>query len=558
MSELPRRDPAPFRRGAVILSVVHAVAAVFFLVPGYLSPDSVAVYAWLRSIVFDRDLVFFNEWSGMKLVVDGVTMFKEITPVGALANHWWVGTSMLSAPAYLVAHGLAAIGPSTPNGMSGIYAFVLAWTTVAFGTVASIIALRTARCGDAAGQNRMLLALALVWAGSPLVYYEFRLPLGTHLAGALAVAAGCWYLIRAADDDDGVAAFIAGLWLGLAVAARLQHVVLAPAVLAYLVMRRRPRLLLYATGGSLLPIAVQGLAWLAVYGHPLGPLVSGASHAGSTWMPFTRSAMGAVLVSSWHGLFSWSPLLVAAVAGWIVSLRGARRAEAWLFLLMFAGEWVANGFFDRYFWGGLSFGGRRFIDLAAPFAVGVYWCLLRWPRATVVLGAPAAAWNLALAAAATVGTLDLSRDLAPADLFTAVRAVELRSLADALAAAPSLGVPGARLSAAAFAIVAATTAVAAIAIRRRRAHAFVVTAFVVLCAVTVAAVIPRTWRTAVEWQRLTGIDVARSSRVGPLLDERSLLTREWEHLRRTNRLDEARKTENDLAAVERALSGDSR
>lgn len=547
---------APFRRGVAVVAIVHAILGVFLLVPGYVRPDSVAIYSWLRSIVFDRDLVFFNEWAGMGLIVDGVTMFKEITPVGALANHWWVGTSMLSAPAYLVAHGFARLAPSAQNGMSGIYAFVLAWASVAFGVVASVFALRMARCADGRAQNRMLLALALVWAGSPLVYYEFRLPLGTHLAGALAVAAGCWFMIRAADDDDAIAAFIAGLWLGLAVAARLQHVVLAPAVLAYLLIRRRPRLLIAGTIGSLLPIVVQGLAWFAVYGHPLGPLVTGASHAGSTWMPFTRSAMGAVLFSSWHGLFSWSPVLIAAVVGWIVALRGERHAEAWMFLLMFAGEWVANGLFDRYFWGGLSFGARRFIDLAAPFAVGVYWCLLRWPRATLVFGAPAVAWNLLLAAAATVTTLDLSRDLAPADLFAAVGAVEPRALLEALAATPSLEPRGLALSAGAMAIVAMTTAIIALLIRRRRVHALVLSAFVVLCAAAVAAVIPRTWENAAEWQRLTGVDAVRSSRVGPLLDERGLLTREWEYLRRTGRLDEAAKTQADLAAVERALAGD--
>ena len=47
---------------------------------------------------------------------------------------------------------------------------------------------------------------------------------------------------------------------------------------------------------------------------------------------------------------------------------------------MFVGEWIANGTLDRYFWGGMSFGGRRFVDVTKPAGLATN------PRETKTLG----------------------------------------------------------------------------------------------------------------------------------------------------------------------------
>src|SRR5207247_7775996 len=99
-----------------------------FLAPGYVRPDSVAVFAYLRSAVLDGDFAFFNEWAAMGLVCGGITLFAEVTPAGALDNHWWIGTSILSAPSYLAAHLIGGPG----DGFFGLYATVLAVSNVAF------------------------------------------------------------------------------------------------------------------------------------------------------------------------------------------------------------------------------------------------------------------------------------------------------------------------------------------------------------------------------------------------------------------------------------------
>src|ERR1700759_5799216 len=130
------------RRSAAWLVALHALAGFLFLSPGWIRPDSVGVYAWLRSAVFDRDLLFFNEWHAFGMIGNGVTFFKEVTPYGTLADHWWIGTSLLSAPAYLIVRAASALAGWAGDGFGGAYSLLLAWSSVGFGWLTLVIAHR--------------------------------------------------------------------------------------------------------------------------------------------------------------------------------------------------------------------------------------------------------------------------------------------------------------------------------------------------------------------------------------------------------------------------------
>src|SRR3981081_2388634 len=106
------------RSATLIIAAAHVLCGIVFLSPGYVRPDSIAIYAYLRSAVFDRDFAFFDEWASAGLIRNGLTLFSEGPPTGALANHWWIGTSILSAPPYLIARLIG--GPA--DGFGGLYA----------------------------------------------------------------------------------------------------------------------------------------------------------------------------------------------------------------------------------------------------------------------------------------------------------------------------------------------------------------------------------------------------------------------------------------------------
>src|SRR5438477_5824016 len=170
-------------RCAVWVFAAHALLGFLFLTPAYIRPDSVATYAYIRSMVDDGDLSFFNQWSAFGMVKNGVTFFSEVTPIGTLANHWWIGTSMLSAPLYVIGLRFADDGS------------LFAWASVLFAAAALWIACLFI-------ESHKVLALLAASLGTPLFWYTFRFPLTTHAAGPLTVALIFVSLFR---SDSGAA-----------------------------------------------------------------------------------------------------------------------------------------------------------------------------------------------------------------------------------------------------------------------------------------------------------------------------------------------------------------
>lgn len=516
----------------------HALCGLLLLAPAYIRPDSVATYSYLRSMTFDGDLSFFNEWQMFGLVQKGVTLFSEVTPVGALANHWWIGTSMMTAPFYIVLRPFAQ-----GDGFAGAYGSLLAWASVLFVAAALSIAFAIAHTSRSA-RATALIAISL---GTPLFWYTFRFPLGTHAAGTLCVA-----LILAAlflPQLESHAGMAAGLAAGLAIATRLQHFVLVPAVIVIAIRQRRDiRWWTEAFLAGMIPIAAQAIAWTSIYGTPFGPVTRGANLQGVTWMPFRHIALAEVLFSSYHGLLIWSPVVVLAFIGWAVAWRSARDLSL-ACMLMFAGEWLANGTLDRYFWGGMSFGGRRFVDLAVPFVLGMAWFAERFgPRITMALAAPMVAWSVALMVAAHANAISLARYVSGDVLIGAVFSLETwrRAAATPLHVATE------------WSAVLVIIAVGALLIALRRfawpmAIAYSA-AFVV--AVTICAV--RTQEHVAGSISAIGIDVRKSSRIGPLLDERRLLGDEVDWARARGDGTRADATTNELRGIDHLLSELSR
>ena len=123
------------KRSRSLLVYSHLMAGMLFLSPSYIRPDSIGVYSYLRSLVIDKDLLFFNEWAGFQMLGEGFMYFKEVSPVGALANHWWIGTAILQAPFYLASHFVSIILPGSmfpDDGFFGLDMVTLGWTAVLF------------------------------------------------------------------------------------------------------------------------------------------------------------------------------------------------------------------------------------------------------------------------------------------------------------------------------------------------------------------------------------------------------------------------------------------
>ena len=90
---------------------------------------------------------------------------------------------------------------------------------------------------------------------------------------------------------------------------------------------------------------------------------------GDAFMRWTDAALGKVLFSDFHGLFSWTPLALVAVAGSFLLVKRDARA-GWGVLLVFVASWYANAAAADW-WAGEAFGARRFVSCFPLFVLGL-------------------------------------------------------------------------------------------------------------------------------------------------------------------------------------------
>jgi hypothetical protein len=117
-----------------------------------------------------------------------------------------------------------------------------------------------------------------------------------------------------------------------------------------------------AAAAAVAAFAPQSIVWQRLYGQPF------TIPQGSTFMKWTSPALWQVLLSYYHGLFTWTPVLLLAVVGLVP------RVPAVAFLL---GSWYVNASVVDW-WGGEAFGGRRFVACFPVFVLGAAALFERW------------------------------------------------------------------------------------------------------------------------------------------------------------------------------------
>lgn len=401
----------------LIVVALWLVTTLLWLTPGLTRPDGVAYFAYLPSTFFEHDLLFFDEWNDAGLIrPDGMVLFKDPTPTGHLSNHWTAGASLAWYPSYIAGHVLASIRGEVGSGFSVWHISAIAWTSALAGLLVMIQGLRLAtRLFGARAATASVVAL---WLGSPMAFYSTRHATMSHAISAAACAAVVLLSLRLRDGATPSRIFATGLAIGFACAVRPQNIVIALVPLlvadAVPILRRTHFLVL----GGLLAALPQLIVSQAIYGGPLVFVnIGGTAH---TWQMFTRFRPLETIFSWYHGLATWTPLLLLALAGfaflWQKDKRLGRAA-----IVTFGAQWLLLSILERWFWGGASFGQRRFDSCTIFFILGLAAFFHRLPKwVTVPLATLATAWTMVLFIAAS--RLNLNRFQTLPDLLDTFRA----------------------------------------------------------------------------------------------------------------------------------------
>jgi hypothetical protein len=372
----PRARPTIATTGALLLA---AYLAAMLAMP---KPDGRVVFGdathhfvQLRSLVYDRDLDFRNEYMRIYQLdaeVPGTEwIFSELTPTGRVRNYMPLGPALLWAPLYLLLSMLqwiaSAVGLARPpDGYDWMLQLAPGITGVMATTAAAMIAWHTAR--RSASEAAATIGVLAAWLGSHAVYYSMVSPSYSHAASMLTSALFFHAWITTRDRLSIGRAATWGALAGASALMRWQDAIFLIVPFVEVLRWQRPlptRLIAAAAAGAafLVVFSPQMVVWTVLYGQPF------AIPQGPSFMQWTSPHPFAVLFSDRHGLFSWAPILVPATIGLAVAM-AQRPAWRWPLALVLLVSWYVNAAVADW-WAGEAFGARRFLSLFPLFALGL-------------------------------------------------------------------------------------------------------------------------------------------------------------------------------------------
>lgn len=385
------------------------VATALWLTPGLLRPDGVGYFVYLPSTWLDGDLLFFNEWAQMRLIRPDEILFKDPTPTQHLGNHWTAGASVAWYPFFLTGHALARL-QNASGGFTVWHIAAIAFASALAALFTLIASMRVARKFFSPAISGS--AAIAVFLGSPLAFYATRHATMSHAVSAAACAAVVLLSLRLRDGITTSRALAVGMAIGFACTVRPQNIVIGFVPLLLAPVLRKSHLLF---AGALLAALPQLVASQLIYGGPLVFVnIGGRAHS---WQMFATFRGFETLFSWYHGLATWTPLLVLAVIGFAF-LHRHDRGLARAAIVTFVAQWLLLAILERWFWGGASFGQRRFDSCTLFFILGIAAFLHRLPKwLGATLTVATTAWTMMLFVAAT--NLNLNRFQPPGELLAA-------------------------------------------------------------------------------------------------------------------------------------------
>jgi hypothetical protein len=394
--------------------------------------DEVQYFSYLRSLWFDRDVSFENEYRYFyehdiaQSAGFHETFLEHHTATGRRKNYGTMGSALLWAPFYaagdVAARLMRAAGRDVAvDGFSKPYVAAVAYGSAVLGFAAILLSIAAAR--RLTGHAGAVAAGMAVWVGTPLVFYMYVAPPFSHACSAFAVALFITVWLHVRDPWRVPGAIALGLCGALMAMVREQDIffLAGPAVdFVVTAVRRRfeqengtrgtGRFVTAGFAGCTafaIGYVPQLLAYDALNGRP-----SPAADVQRKMLWDSPHGLQ-VLASPEHGFLFWTPLAVLGLAGLFVLMRRPdRRRIGACALLMAALQVYISGAVDSWTVAG-AFGQRRFVCLTILLVIGlaaVLSSLSRVPRRiAILLTVLAVWWNLALVAEFSTQLMDRQR-----------------------------------------------------------------------------------------------------------------------------------------------------
>jgi hypothetical protein len=379
-ASLERHPGRVFSAMGVLFAVAYLTALTAFprahgrIIDG----DTIQYYAYLRSLVFDGDLDFSNDYRLLYPPAGGGSAnvwLDSRTVTGRPPNMMSIGPALLWAPFLLVTYALLALlrplGIAIPlDGVAAPFPLSVGLAGIVYAAAGVYLCYRSCRSlfPDAPAFWGALVA----WLATPAIYYSAISPAYSHALSLFASALFCYYWLTTRENGSVLRFVVLGVLAGVAALVRWQDVVILVLPLAELARSIAKRSISASSslvrgavmlGAAAIMLIPQLWAWRVIYGELF------IVPQGGGFMRWGAPALLSVLFSLRHGLFTWTPAVLAAVfgAGYLIrrdSLVGWSAVTVFLltaYISASAADW----------WAGEAFGARRFVGCTVFFAMGL-------------------------------------------------------------------------------------------------------------------------------------------------------------------------------------------
>jgi len=404
---------------AVNLAIV--LILVFAWQPAWnIGGDGVGYYAYFRSLYFDHNFDFSNEFAAYDQFA-GTHLATTLTPIGHVANLFPVGPSIFWSP-FLITASFFGEGGANPYHLPGYgpnFQIGLFVATVFFLLLGLFFLYRSLE--NFFGWRIAFIAATAIWLVSPLVHYVLYEPSMSHVLSFAAIS-GLLYVYLLRLDNSAKKTIILTCFVGAAALIRWQNIIFIFVPLYYLLFDRyilwpqRLKNLLYLILTLLIVISPQLMMWQHLYGSWLA-----LPQGGSFLQPLHPNFWG-TLFSGYHGLFFWHPWLLLSLIGVFAYFKKDKKITILFLLLLAIVIYINSGLSD--WMGGRAFGGRRFDGVLFIFAWGLAEIISRlqnarpiWRSLFYILILLGIGWNLTLDMATSRNIISLDRAITLRELF---------------------------------------------------------------------------------------------------------------------------------------------
>lgn len=370
------------------LGLLAAAGATLFLALTFrpvVEGDGIGYFSYLHAVLVNHSLDMTEEFvaaqaANIPVRSDDLTIRSA---TGARVNQFSIGPALLSVPAYLAA---LVIRPSGRPEFGAPFTVAFTLASLFYGLAALALSYRLARTvipsapAAASGVGAALF-------GTPALFYLLYEPSYAHMFSAFMVTAFLYLWWTRRDHRSLTGYVLLGLLGGLMALTRWQDAAIM--IVTLLDLPRAGWRWLLMAASALFAFAPQFLVDLAFFG---------------SWLPSEASASSfdplhghypEVLFSSFHGLLTWSPVVVLAILGWFFIRDRTLRLACFA---VFVTQLAIVGAYQQW-WGGMSFGMRYFINLLPFFALGLAALAARvGSRVYAPVLAAVTGWNLLLIA----------------------------------------------------------------------------------------------------------------------------------------------------------------